>query len=145
MKTSFVAAILAFVPLVVAGADQVDFLTQVKPILESTCLSCHGPEKPKGDLQLMSRSLALKGGEHGPVLVPGKPAESKLYTSTTLPPGHDDIMPPKGDPLTKAQIAVLAKWIEQGAAWPENITLTKTRRVEFTKDVQPILELNCVA
>ena len=145
MKTSFVAAILAFVPLVVAGADQVDFLTTVKPILESTCLSCHGPEKPKGELQLMSRALALKGGEHGPVLVPGKPAESKLYTSTTLPPGHDDIMPPKGDPLTKTQIAVLAKWIEQGAAWPENITLTKTRRVEFTKDVQPILELNCVA
>src|SRR5262245_646748 len=43
MKTSSVAAILAFVPLVVAGADPVDFLTQVKPILESTCLSCHGP------------------------------------------------------------------------------------------------------
>jgi formylglycine-generating enzyme required for sulfatase activity/mono/diheme cytochrome c family protein len=127
------------------AADKIDFALDVKPLLESTCLSCHGPEKPKGDLQLMSRALAIKGGENGPALVPGKPADSKLYTSTVLPADHDDIMPPKGDVLNKTQAEVLRKWIEQGAEWPEDITLTKTTRIDFVKDVQPILELNCVA
>jgi formylglycine-generating enzyme required for sulfatase activity len=127
------------------AAEKIDFALDVKPLLESTCLSCHGPEKPKGDLQLMTRALAIKGGENGPSLVPGNPAESKLYTSTILPPNHDDIMPPKGDPLTKTQAEVLRKWIEQGAEWPESIKLEKVQRVDFVKDIQPILELNCVA
>src|SRR5262245_13589040 len=117
------------------AADKIDFALDVKPLLESTCLSCHGPEKPKGDLQLMTRALAIKGGEHGPALVPGKPADSKLYTSTILPAGHDDIMPPKGDPLTKTQAEVLRKWIEQGAEWPEGSKLEKVQRVDFVKDV----------
>jgi formylglycine-generating enzyme required for sulfatase activity len=129
----------------VIAADKIDFALEVKPLLESTCLSCHGPEKPKGDLQLMTRALAVKGGEGGPGIVPGNPAESPLYKTTILPPGHDDIMPPKGDPLTKAQTEVLRKWIEQGAEWPESIKLEKVQRVDFVKDVQPILELNCVA
>ncbi len=127
------------------AADKIDFALDVKPLLESTCLSCHGPEKPKGDLQLMSRTVAIKGGEKGTALVPGKPADSRLYTSTVLPPGHDDIMPPKGDPLTKTQAEMLRKWIEQGAEWPESMKLEKTQRVDFVKDIQPILELNCVA
>ena len=153
MKTRFalvrfalLAAVLSatVVPLLRA-ADRIDFALDVKPLLESACLSCHGPEKPKGDLQLMSRALALKGGEKGADLVPGKPTASRLYTSTILPAGHDDIMPPKGDPLTKTQTEVLRKWIEQGAAWPDSMTLEKTRRIDFVKDIQPILELNCVA
>jgi formylglycine-generating enzyme required for sulfatase activity/mono/diheme cytochrome c family protein len=127
------------------AADKLDFALDVKPLLESACLSCHGPEKPKGDLQLMTRALALKGGEKGAALAPGKPAESRLYTSTILPAGHDDIMPPKGDPLTRTQTEVLRKWIEQGAEWPDSITLEKTRRIDFVKDIQPVLELNCVA
>src|SRR4030095_918201 len=49
------------------------------------------------------------------------------------------------DPLTKTQAEVLRKWIEQGAEWPESAKLEKTQRVDFVKDVQPILELNCVA
>jgi formylglycine-generating enzyme required for sulfatase activity len=126
-------------------ADRMDFAMDVKPILESSCLSCHGADKPKGDLQLMTRSLALKGGEKGSALVPGKPAESKLYTATILPPSHEDIMPPKGDPLSRTQTEVLRKWIEEGADWPDNIRLNKTKRIDFTKDIEPLLELNCVA
>jgi len=127
------------------AADKANFALEIKPILESTCLSCHGPEKPKGDLQLMTRALAIKGGENGTALVPGKPAGSKLYTSTVLPPDHDDIMPPKGGPLTRTQTEALRKWIEDGAEWPDSVALKQTKRVDFVKDVQPILELNCVA
>ena len=127
------------------AAAKMDFVLDVKPLLESTCLSCHGPEKPKGDLDLSTRATALKGGEKGVAFVPGKPAESRLYTSTILPADHDDIMPPKGAVLTKVQSEVLRQWIEQGAAWPDGLKLEKVQRIDFVKDVQPILELNCVA
>lgn len=134
-----------FVALPGIAADKVDFALEVKPVLEATCLSCHGPEKPKGGLQLMTRSLALKGGDNGTALVPGKSKDSPIYSSTILPAGHDNIMPPKGDALNKTQTEALRKWVEQGAEWPENITLEKTKRVDFVKDIQPIFELNCVA
>ena len=127
------------------AADKIDFTLDVKPLLESTCLSCHGSEKPKGELELTTRALAIKGGEKGAGIVPGKPADSRLYTSTVLPAGHDDIMPPKGATLTKTQSEVLRRWIEQGAEWPDSIKLAKTTRIDFVKDIQPILELNCVA
>ncbi len=127
------------------AAAKVDFVLEVKPILESACLSCHGPEKAKGDLKLTTRALAIKGGEKGTCLKPGQPAESRLFTSTILPPGHDDLMPPKGDPLTRTQTEVLRRWIEQGADWPEHLVLQPTRRVDFAKEIQPMLELNCVA
>lgn len=136
---SVIAALPAF------AADKIDFAAEVKPLLESTCLSCHGSEKPKGDLDLSTRAAALKGGEKGTSLVPGKPAESPLYKSTVLPPDHDDIMPPKGAPLNKWQAELLSKWIEQGAEWPDSMKLAKVQRIDFVKDVQPILELNCVA
>src|SRR5687767_8423203 len=124
------------------AAEKVDFVLEVKPILEATCISCHGPEKPKGDLRLDSRAAALQGGDGGPALAPGKPEASKLYTTTVLPPGHDDIMPPKGDPLSKEQTERLRLWIEQGAAWPDNVTLQQVPRANFVKDIQPLLELN---
>src|SRR6185503_5093649 len=85
------------------AAEKVDFNSEVKPILESTCVSCHAGDKPKGGLRLDTRAAAIQGGEHGAALAPGKPKMSPLYTSTILPPGDDDIMPPKGDPLSKEQ------------------------------------------
>ncbi len=122
-----------------------DFSRQVKPILESACLSCHGSEKPKGGLDITTRAAAISGGDSGTSIVPGKPDESLLYTLTILPPDDDDIMPPKGDPLTKDQTEILRLWIEAGAEWPVEVTLEQTQRVDFVQDIQPILEFNCVA
>ncbi|MBI1842956.1 MAG: SUMF1/EgtB/PvdO family nonheme iron enzyme [Verrucomicrobia bacterium] len=128
------------------GAEAVDFNLHVRPILESTCLSCHDSEHTKGGLRLDTSAGAKAGGEKkGAALVPGKPDASPLYKAITLGPKDDDIMPPKGDPLTRDQTAVLKAWIEQGAIWPADATLKKVRRAEFTKEIKPILELNCVA
>jgi formylglycine-generating enzyme required for sulfatase activity len=151
MKRPIVLAVLGTLCTTVAprafAADTVDFNKQIKPLLESACLSCHGPEKPKGKLSLVTRAGALKGGDDGPALVPGKPTESLLYTSTVRPVDHDDLMPPsnKGGPLPKAQTELLRLWIEQGAPWPDEVALKAVRRMDFVKDIQPILEFNCVA
>ena len=128
------------------AADPVDFTKQVKPLLELNCVKCHGEDQQKGKFRLDTREGALKGGSNGTALVPGKPAESKLYMSTTLAPDHDDVMPPKKETkLTPAQTSVLKDWIEQGAAWPAGVALKAVRRVDFVKDIQPIFEFNCVA
>ncbi len=128
-----------------AVAADADFHKHIKPILESTCLSCHGPEKPKGDLSLHNQAVAMKGGENGAVIVAGNPAKSTLYTTTILKADDDDVMPPKGDLLTKEQSDMLKDWIAKGAKWPDGAMLKQVQRAQFTKDIQPILEYNCVA
>ncbi|MDG1892243.1 MAG: SUMF1/EgtB/PvdO family nonheme iron enzyme [Verrucomicrobiota bacterium] len=127
------------------GEDIIDFSRQVKPILESTCLSCHNSDNIKGELLLDTRAHAIDGGEYGTALTPGDPDESALYTLTILDPDDDDIMPPKGDPLTREQTDILKIWIEQGATWPDEEILKTAQRLDFVADVQPVLELNCVS
>jgi formylglycine-generating enzyme required for sulfatase activity len=126
-------------------AADIDFEAQVKPILQMYCLKCHGAERPKGGLSMDTREHALKGGEKGIDLVPGEPLKSKIYTSTILPATDDDVMPPKGEKLSKIQADILKDWIGQGAKWPEGLTLRGIKKVDFAKDIQPILEFNCVA
>ena len=86
---------------------EVTFEKQVQPVLASACLSCHGEKSDKGELRLHTHEGLLEGSEYGKVVVPGKPEKSSLYTSTVLPPDDDDIMPPKGEPLTSDQANVL--------------------------------------
>lgn len=135
----------AFSAWTASAADPVDFNRQVRPILEVYCLSCHGDEKPKGDLQLRTRAEAIQGGYEGTSLVPGDPAKSPLYTTTTLPEDHIDVMPPKGDKLSGAQQETLKQWILEGAPWPESIVLKQRKKIDFVEQIQPIFEFHCVA
>jgi len=86
------------------------FREQVRPILQR-CVRCHGGDEPSGELNLTTRPLALKGGESGPAVRPGKAASSLLYTKVS-----SRAMPPK-DPLPPEQVALLRRWIDDGAAW----------------------------
>lgn len=120
MKTPFLITAAMIIALgQVRADDKVDFAKSIQPIFEKRCLECHGPKKEKGDLLLDSKATAIKGT----VIVPGKPDESDLVKRISLPDGHDDIMPPKGDPLTKEQIDLVKKWISEGANWPEGLVL----------------------
>jgi formylglycine-generating enzyme required for sulfatase activity len=130
--------------LPLGAADGIDFQRQVRPILEVNCLRCHSGDKPKGKLLLETRADALKGGENATTLVPGDPAKSPLFVSTTLPGDDEKVMPPKEPRLTKAQQDTLKSWIAQGAPWPDGTKLVQKKRVEF-KDVQAVFEFNCVA
>jgi hypothetical protein len=70
------------------------FEAKVRPVLAAHCLECHGSGKPKGGLRLDARDSMLKGGEGGPVVVPGKPEESALIEAIRYDGGVQ--MPPKG-------------------------------------------------
>ena len=139
------AAHFILATLVPCLSQTADFKSEVKPILETACLSCHGAEKPKGGLSIHTREATLAGGDSGPSVIPGRPDDSLLYTLTILPPDDDDIMPPKGDPLTPEQTGILRRWIEEGAPWPGGVELEAVQTIEFVRDIQPLLELNCVA
>ncbi len=97
----------------------VDFAQEIRPLLEAHCVSCHGPDKQKGDLRLDRRAGAFRGGaELGPAIVPGQSAQSPLVrTVAGLEP--DYLMPQRGDRLSADAVAVLRAWIDQGADWPE--------------------------
>src|SRR5438876_2487397 len=149
MKRQFllsVAAVVSFQAILpLSAAEKVEFNRQIKPLLEVNCVRCHGPEKPKGHLRLDTKTGAVKGGDNGPALVPGKPDQSPLYTSTILSADDEKKMPPKGESLTRDQTGLLRAWIEQGAEWPQGVTLVAVKRVDFAKEIQPILEFHCVA
>src|SRR5436190_830044 len=97
-------------------AEQVKFFeSQVRPILQTNCVPCHGGEKPSGGLSLLSREATLKGGISGPGLIPAKPATSLLVKAIN----HDGRkMPPQGK-LPQAQIETLTNWVAMGAPWPK--------------------------
>src|SRR5688572_6460422 len=110
------AAILGALPARAADAGA-HFRDKVHPLLESRCISCHGPDKVKGGLRMDSREALLKGGDAGPSIVPGKPSES-LILQAVLHTKKDLEMPPK-EKLSATDIAVLERWISDGAPWPE--------------------------
>ncbi len=99
--------------------EQIEFFeSKVRPLLVENCFECHsvGATKGvKGGLKLDSRAGLLKGGDSGPAVVVGKPDESLLVQAVRWQMFE---MPPKGK-LGEGQIELLARWVAQGAAWPE--------------------------
>ena len=94
----------------------VDYDQHVKPILAGKCFSCHGPKQQQSGLRLDRRQLALRGGDYGPVIIPGKSGESKLIHRIAGSEAGLQ-MPPTGA-LEEGEIAVLRAWIDQGADMP---------------------------
>jgi hypothetical protein len=101
-----------------AWAASVDYIREVKPILAENCYRCHGVSQQRSALRLDTAALALKGGDNGPALKPGNSPGSLLVQ--LVKGTHADLsrMPYKKPPLTEAQIALLAQWIDQGANAP---------------------------
>lgn len=119
----------------------VDFVRDIEPILVENCLDCHGPDKQKSALRVDERASLLRGGDYGlPAIIPGKPEES-LLLETVRGDDPDLAMPPKGAPLTAAQIDLLTRWIEEGAKWPGQMAEGLEEKV--TSDhwsVQPVVK-----
>jgi len=123
-----------------AGHAAGDGFTAARALLETRCLSCHHPAKDKGDLQLTTRTRMLEGGDSGPAIRPGDAGASLLVERVCLDPDDDEIMPPKGDPLSRAEVGILRDWIEAGAPWPEGVTMSprpKTALPEWDAEPDP--------
>ncbi|MCB1063733.1 MAG: PSD1 domain-containing protein [Verrucomicrobiae bacterium] len=103
----------------------VDFVRDVRPIFQEHCYRCHGAEKQKSGLRLDVKEAALQGGSgHAPDIIPDSAGSSPLIQFVR---GDDPEMrmPKDGDPLSKAEIATLTQWINEGAKWPNGVDLVK--------------------
>jgi hypothetical protein len=92
------------------------FESKIRPLLSARCFKCHGKKKQSGGLRVDALSTLLKGGESGSALVAGKPDESLLVEAINW---ESLEMPPTGK-LPVGEIALLTKWIADGAFWPEH-------------------------
>jgi len=97
------------------------FERRVAPILAERCAICHNADKRGGGLDVTSRESLLKGGDGGPVIVPGNLDESSLLAMVT---GAKPEMPKNSQPLTEPQLADLRKWIQEGALWPAGVKVS---------------------
>ena len=110
--------ILAISASIVFGQPSNEFFErEIRPLLAKNCQQCHGAKNAFAGLRLHEKSSAMKGSDSGPVIVPGKSADSKLLRAVR----GDGIqrMPPAG-PLPAEEIKKLVQWIEMGAPWPES-------------------------
>lgn len=94
------------------------FEARVRPVLFEKCFACHGERQQMANLRLDSLEGLLKGGSHGPVIVPGHPERSALIQAIR----HDGKirMPPAGK-LKDDEIAALTEWVKRGAPWPDGL------------------------
>lgn len=116
----------------------VDFAKDIQPILADNCYKCHGPSKQEAGLRFDLKSAALKGSENGPVILPGKSAESLLVHAVAWV--RDDLkMPKKAERLSDEQIGLLRAWIDQGANWPETASAEKdpSKHWAFKAPIRP--------
>jgi hypothetical protein len=128
MRYSGPALICLFVLVSPADAREVRFNRDIRPILSNRCFKCHGPDLKKGGLDLQTRSSAIKELPTGTyAIVPGEPGKSLLLDRVTAA-DKSERMPPKGDPLTQAQVALLKEWIRQGAKYEEHWSYVKPVR-----------------
>src|SRR5262249_16302306 len=92
----------------------------VAPILTEKCMQCHGKEPLMAHLDLRTRDGALKGAQHGPVIVPGDAASSHLYRRLA---GEEQAPMPLGGRLSDREIPTITSWIDSGAEWDAGVTL----------------------
>ena len=99
-----------------AASEQVSYFKQIAPIFRTkNCTGCHQGAKKGGEYVMTEFAALLKGGESGePAIVPGQPAKSYLISQITPAAGKAE-MPKDAPPLNAVEIALITKWIEQGA------------------------------
>ncbi|MGO9466703.1 MAG: c-type cytochrome domain-containing protein [Isosphaeraceae bacterium] len=130
----------------------VSFIRDVAPILVESCIACHNPKKTESKYVMTTFAQLAKGGQQGEgtTLEPGKPDESNLVE--VIGPEGQPRMPYKQDPLTPAKIAVIERWVAEGAKYdggsPNDdwtIVLRKTRRVNIPQDYPATVPITALA
>jgi len=107
-----ILALVIAASLAVPLLAKVDFVREVKPVLELRCVRCHDSVTAMKHLRLDRKDRAML------VIVPGKPDESRLFLAA-----QSGYMPPGGPALSTAELETLRRWIAEGARWPNKIQL----------------------
>ena len=130
--------------LILASCEEnrVDFSAEVKPIINKRCISCHGGVKQNAGFSLLFRKDALDTTDSGkPAIIPGHPGESEMIRRLTI---HDpeERMPYKEEPLSKEEINILTRWIEQGAEWGDHWAYVPPKPVDVptSKDLRASMD-----
>lgn len=114
-----------------AARAEVDYATEIKPLLAKRCYSCHGPDQAESGLGLHNAETAIIEGDSGErLIVPGDADASHLLERIVANDDYE-LMPPEGEPLDKAEVELIRRWIEEGA------TFTKHWAYEPVQDVSP--------
>jgi uncharacterized membrane protein len=124
-----------------SDVNKLKLTNEVRTIFAHNCYKCHGSAKQKGELRLDEKEFVFVGGESGKVIFPGNASKSDLFKRITLPKGHDEVMPSKGETLTNKEIAILELWINKGAPWPEGTLQASVYKVAELAPRNPILPL----
>ncbi len=122
MPVRFLAILCLWtLPVVPCFAEApIDFGRDIQPLLAERCLTCHGVDNDEGGLRLHRRAEALKELESGAMaIVAGDPSASEILARVSS--SDEDLrMPPEGDPLTEEEIALLTRWISEGARYDQH-------------------------
>lgn len=105
-------AVAALSPRTAAAQDRITYQDHIRPIFENRCLTCHNPDKKRGDLDLATYGGVMQGGSGGAAVEAGDPAASKLWQ--VVAHVAEPVMPPKSDKIPQGEIDLIAKWIEGG-------------------------------
>jgi hypothetical protein len=124
-RTSLNCLILVFgtVSATAAADRQISFSKDVQPIFQKTCWNCHSASLQLSGLSLAARDAALKGGDHGPAIVPGDADKSRLFRRVS---GLEKPAMPIGGKLSPEDIESIRLWIAQGAAWDDAVPVVTT-------------------
>ncbi len=121
---------------------KVNYTDHILPIFRNACTTCHNPDKKKAGLDVTTYQATMAGSENGPVVKPGNADGSLIYK--VCKPDGDPKMPPKGDSLSEADMALLKGWIagfalENANSKPAQVTANKVEAavVSLTKPEGP--------
>ena len=114
-----------------AESADVDFSTQIQPILARKCYSCHGPDLQEGGLRFDDREVVLSAADSGKhAIVAGKADTSELLRRVTIE-DEDERMPPEGKRLSEAEVAALRSWIDAGAEYAPHWSFQPIKRPDL--------------
>lgn len=127
-RSSFLTTMLLFSALMAgitvgakaafAESKEEYFEKNVRPLLAKRCFECHGEKKQESDVRMDLRANVITGGLNGPLVQPGKVAESRLWQ--VLQHSASDVQMPPDNKMPEEELAIIKHWIEQGAFWPES-------------------------
>jgi hypothetical protein len=113
----FACLFFSLAAVIARAGDDVDYVRDIKPILQARCYACHGVLKQEGNLRIDSVALMLKGGDSGPIIESAN-IQGSVLIDRVSDPDESTRMPQEGAALKREEIDLLTRWIEQGAKSP---------------------------